>query len=506
MRKSLFSRIATNERFFEILEAQKPVGVSCWYLGSEIEFWISPGLLKALGYVPGGMVVSKLSGLAIIAPQDREPFQKMLAEMPESKQGFSIEFDLVDAGGKRMHFRNTAFRIPDPEGSQPITAILHHAPEEAKNLPGNATNQSSKLSEMLALQGETVVVLDQQFIIKELYTNGLDSELDPLTDGKKGKHLSALGLSDEVVLRLVAAADDTRSEGTKTEIEYRTEDAAGFQFYSASVSSIKPGHNHGGETILVIDNITAKKYADTQLLEMSSLAAKTHDITLLTDASGKITWVNDAFVRLTKTGSEEARGKSPQYFLCGPETNKKTLLLIAEALEHCQAIQTEVTNHVPGGEKYWLDLRIDPVFNEVGHCTHFVCVGRNITQRKLWEDELLATRQFLQQTSRVANIGGWSYEVASDKVRWTEVMYDLHELDYDFVPTVEAVINYYEEGESRQRYFEAGMNAIQFGTSYDIELYIITAKGNRVKVRAVGNAEMEDGQCKKLYGTFQRVL
>jgi PAS domain-containing protein len=105
----------------------------------------------------------------------------------------------------------------------------------------------------------------------------------------------------------------------------------------------------------------------------------------------------------------------------------------------------------------------------------------------------------------VGKIGGWSYDVARDKVYWTDVTRELHEVDSDYEPTVKQVIEFYKEGESRNRYFEVGMNAVTNGTNYDEELQIITAKGKELWVRAIGKTELKDGVCTRLYGTFQDI-
>lgn len=300
---------------------------------------------------------------------------------------------------------------------------------------------------------------------------------------------------------LIEAMNDARIEGTKANVEYKTEVNGQPKFYSATVGYV-PGDE---ETVLVIRDVTEEKEAVVQLARLSTLAAKTNDSTILTDPKGVITWVNEAFEQLSGFSGEEVVGTPAVQVFCGPETDSHSIQQLEESFRTCAPLSLTVVSQSRSGRKFWLDIRLDPVFNEVGHCTHFVCVGRDVTEHKIREEELLTARQFLLQTNQVAQIGGWSYEVASDLVRWTDVMYDLHEVGLDFEPTVERVINFYEEGESRNRYYEAGMNAIQFGTPYNIDLNLITAKGNKIRVRAIGNAEMEDGICTRLYGTFQRL-
>lgn len=134
-------------------------------------------------------------------------------------------------------------------------------------------------------------------------------------------------------------------------------------------------------------------------------------------------------------------------------------------------------------------------------------VGCNIdiTKQKKAEEALHATQVFLNKTNEVAIIGAWEVDHLKDKVYWTHITRQIHEVDDDYEPVLSEGINFYKEGEHRNRIKEVFGKLVADGISYDEEFIIVTAKGNEKWVRAIGQAEMLDGKVVKTYGTFQDV-
>lgn len=129
----------------------------------------------------------------------------------------------------------------------------------------------------------------------------------------------------------------------------------------------------------------------------------------------------------------------------------------------------------------------------------------DITKQKQAEDELLATQRFLEKTNEAARVGAWEVDLVNNTVEWTGVTRQLHEVDEDFIPDVERGINFYKKGKHREAIKKLFTQLATDGTPFDTELLIVTAKGNELWVRTIGQAEMKDGKCIKAYGTFQDI-
>jgi PAS domain S-box-containing protein len=99
----------------------------------------------------------------------------------------------------------------------------------------------------------------------------------------------------------------------------------------------------------------------------------------------RIVYVNDAFQRTTGYSAHEAVGR-PVGILWGPDTARKDLDELNDALKHGLPGHAEVVNYRKDGSKRWIEVNVNPVFDDAGICTHFVSIQRDITKRKIEED------------------------------------------------------------------------------------------------------------------------
>ncbi len=129
----------------------------------------------------------------------------------------------------------------------------------------------------------------------------------------------------------------------------------------------------------------------------------------------------------------------------------------------------------------------------------------DITKQKELELQLKNSEIFLTKTNEVALIGGWEVDFKNDIVYWHPMTKKIHEVPEDYKPDLQTAINFFKEGESRDRVIEAVKNALEHGTRYDIELQLITATGKTKWTRAIGLPEFSEGKCIRLIGTLQDI-
>jgi PAS domain S-box-containing protein len=143
-------------------------------------------------------------------------------------------------------------------------------------------------------------------------------------------------------------------------------------------------------------------------------------------------------------------------------------------------------------------------WTEDGRPIQMVGCHFDITKQKEIELRLKNSEIFLTKTNEVARIGGWEVDFKNDIVYWHPMTKKIHEVPEDFKPDLQTAINFFS-GESREKVIEALKNALEYGTSYDIELELITAAGNKKWTRAIGLPEFSEGKCIRLIGTIQDI-
>lgn len=111
----------------------------------------------------------------------------------------------------------------------------------------------------------------------------------------------------------------------------------------------------------------------------------------------------------------------------------------------------------------------------------------------------------LRMAGAVARFGGWSIDLAEGRVLWSDEVAAIHEMPAGYSPLLEEGLGYYAP-EWREKISEVFGACARDGTPYDEEMEIITARGRRVWVRALGTAiRDESGKVVRVQGAFQDI-
>ncbi|WP_147676863.1 PAS domain S-box protein [Algibacter pacificus] len=129
----------------------------------------------------------------------------------------------------------------------------------------------------------------------------------------------------------------------------------------------------------------------------------------------------------------------------------------------------------------------------------------DITEQYHLEKNLKKVKQLLEQTNKVARVGGWEVDLIKQKVNWTSMTREIHAVSDDYTPNVEEGILFYKEGVHRDRIEAAVNRAITENKSFDLELIIIDQNNNEVWIRTIGYPEFKYGKCVRLFGVFQDI-
>ncbi|MFB6283575.1 MAG: PAS domain S-box protein [Halobacteria archaeon] len=119
--------------------------------------------------------------------------------------------------------------------------------------------------------------------------------------------------------------------------------------------------------------------------------------------------------------------------------------------------------------------------------------------------EMMDEVEFLQDVQQVASVGGWEANIKTGTQRWTKELYDIHEVSYNYEPTIGEGIDFYHP-EDREVIREAFEKATGRGEPYQLELRLVTAKGNLKWVEARGRPIYnEEGEITGVRGTLRDI-
>ncbi len=185
-----------------------------------------------------------------------------------------------------------------------------------------------------------------------------------------------------------------------------------------------------------------------------------------------------------------------------PDDLKKDLPNIQKLINKEIAVyKTEKRYFRKDGKVIWGSLTVAATYDSEGQFLYNLGVIEDISRRKIAEEALKKSKQLLSETESMGKVGGWEANVDTLDTIWTDEVYRIHEVEFDFDPNVNKGINFYTPA-SKPIVEKAVQRAIQYGESFDLELEIITAKGNLRKVHTIGKADIEN---RRVYGFFQDI-
>jgi PAS domain S-box-containing protein len=119
--------------------------------------------------------------------------------------------------------------------------------------------------------------------------------------------------------------------------------------------------------------------------------------------------------------------------------------------------------------------------------------------------EIKRLTDILEETQRIAKIGGWEYSYAAEELTWTDEMYRIFGARRgEFKVTWQSMLEQCVP-ESRQQFREACQKAESGAGHIDLELEINTLKNQRIWVRVIGHLELLGGLPFRAFGSVQDI-
>lgn len=220
------------------------------------------------------------------------------------------------------------------------------------------------------------------------------------------------------------------------------------------------------------------------------------------DVEGKFLSINKAGAALLGYTREEIIGKNLYELIQENQHDElNTFFNYIKGNGSVKGQITTITNN--GSPRTWMFSSI--LEKDPKGFPYIIVNAIDITERFALENDLNYTKQMLEKTNEVARVGGYEADLVKQTVYWTSVTRQIHGVGPDFIPNIKSGINFYKEGESRNKISQALAKCLEDGSSYDLEVQIVNAQGQDVWVRVIGTAVLEDGAYKRLFGTFQDI-
>jgi len=115
---------------------------------------------------------------------------------------------------------------------------------------------------------------------------------------------------------------------------------------------------------------------------------------------------------------------------------------VVNAVRHAQEtgeVATEFRAVWPDGSLHWLSTIGRMFFDDTGAPLRIVGFTSDITRRKLIEEELRRSEEFLAQAQQLSRTGSFSWRVSTDEITWSDELYRIYEIEPGLVITLDVI-------------------------------------------------------------------
>ncbi|HLF89301.1 MAG TPA: PAS domain S-box protein, partial [Anaerolineales bacterium] len=213
--------------------------------------------------------------------------------------------------------------------------------------------------------------------------------------------------------------------------------------------------------------------------------------------------VNNTALQIYGAGSKDELLKSTAQTLSKGEKdhNHEDFIAIAEGKT---SNLWEGADETMSGEPIEISLHWSVAPNHEEDFSKVIVTTTDITERKRAERSMQIKDELLRMTGEMAKVGGWEFDTDTMKGTWTDEVARIHDLDPEQETNVSLGLNFYS-GESRGKIENAVKDVVALAKPYDLELEMISAKGNHKWIRTIALPIVEGDKVVKVRGIFQDI-
>jgi PAS domain S-box-containing protein len=151
-------------------------------------------------------------------------------------------------------------------------------------------------------------------------------------------------------------------------------------------------------------DITENKRVENELMKLSFVASKVNNAVVINDANNHVTWVNDAFEKITGFNLEDLKGKRLGDLMAGPKTDLELIKKARLLNKQNQSFTIDLLSYRKDKKPIWLSIYSTVVLDEQGEVDIEVEIIIDITDKKQAEKELQILSLVASKTNTGVNI------------------------------------------------------------------------------------------------------
>jgi len=260
----------------------------------------------------------------------------------------------------------------------------------------------------------------------------------------------------------------------------------------------------------IIQDVTELKKAEEDLRRSErkyrALFNSIRDAIVVADTSRKIINCNPAFSSLFGYSLDQIRGNKTATLYENEEEFQEMGAKIADNIDSTENFIYTVNYRKKSGQVFPGETNVFYLKDDDGEIAGFIGLIRDITERKQAEEALQKRKNMMARTEKIASVGSWEWNVATDTTIWSDELFRIFNMDPDQEAPSFAEHSRLYHADDMPKLEQAVGKALEEGTSYELELRAVRTDGKLRHCLAQGHPEIgTDGEVTKLYGFVQDI-
>ncbi|WP_026898195.1 PAS domain-containing sensor histidine kinase [Daejeonella oryzae] len=175
--------------------------------------------------------------------------------------------------------------------------------------------------------------------------------------------------------------------------------------------------------INVTEQVLSRKRIEESEKQYKQIVETAQEGICLIDEKDKITFVNTKMAEILEYSAAEITGKEIYSFLDEEGKEIARNLMLKKKEDHAEERHFKYISK--SGKAIWTNVSATPLFNEDGTYNGALAMVTDITDRKMFEQNLASKHESLKQAQAIARVGNWEIDLAHNIHTWSDEIYNI---------------------------------------------------------------------------------
>lgn len=227
-----------------------------------------------------------------------------------------------------------------------------------------------------------------------------------------------------------------------------------------------------------------------------SIVETTNEGVWAMDEGYRTTFVNRCLLEMLGYSQEEMLGQRVDRFMFAEDRDSHEAQMASRKLGKEGTYERRFRRR--DGSELWTIVSAKAVMDDAGRFQGSFAMLTDISERKKMEEALRESRRLLNEVEQITRIGGWEWDVDTERLHWTRETFRIHGLSEEDFPQpskelIEKSIACYDAA-SRPLIERAFRECVALGKEYVLECPFTAQDGNKIWIQTMGRPVWQDGR------------